>query len=236
LKYEAFGEANETTICRFANALQRRYLIVTKQEKQKPRRPLSLQDFQYIFHAKFLGNGAVPSPQTIVTAKQLENFWTWFGPGLCKIRYQRHLNPLWVGGFICGFVSKNESEQVLENASPGAFLIRFSESYPGQFAIAYVPLDINNDIANVAFNSPNHMEHSSGRVRHYLMQRDDVFAAKKTLPDFLGRSHNLSRIVQLLNDPSGGRIYQQCSKDEKLGEYYSKMKVEVTHPGYEDKM
>lgn len=67
------------------------------------------------------------------------------------------------------------------------------------------------------------------------MQRDDVFAAKKTLPDFLGRAYNLSKIVQIINDTNGGRIYQQCNKDEKLGEYYSKAKVETSH-GYDKQL
>lgn len=43
----------ETTWCKFANALQRRYLIATKQDRQAPLRPLALQDMNYIFQAKF---------------------------------------------------------------------------------------------------------------------------------------------------------------------------------------
>ncbi len=118
LKTDAFGTHNEVPWYKFVNALQKRYLLATKQDLQKPARPLSVQDINYIFHIKFTGpshsksfNDAVinsivlmcsivhlPSKDSVITVKQYEQFWDWFGPGLHKIRYQRHMCPLWVRG------------------------------------------------------------------------------------------------------------------------------------------
>jgi hypothetical protein len=65
---------------------------------------------------------------------------------------------MWNNGLICGFIGislartssyfigKSETERVLENASPGAFIIRFSEQRAGQLAIAYIPLNANYDL------------------------------------------------------------------------------------------
>jgi len=113
-----------------------------------------------------------------------------FGHGLdlyYRIHYQPHLCPLWVRGLICGFISRVEAEAILENASRGAFIIRFSEQCPGQFAIAYVPID-DNPSSNGPFGAMANMGGNTstgqGRVRHYLLQRDDIFGAKKRLQTF----------------------------------------------------
>jgi len=121
---------------------------------------------------------------------------------------------MWANGLVCGFIGKTEAERVLENASPGAFIIRFSEQCPGQMAIAYIPLNASLDLLS-------RESQQTGRIRHYLLQADDVHAAKKTLPDFLRRSVNLSLLVQVVAD-SQRKIYQQCPKDEMLATYYSK--------------
>jgi len=55
LKTDAFGTLNEVPWFKFVNALQKRYLLATKQDLQKPARPLSVQDINYIFNIKFTG-------------------------------------------------------------------------------------------------------------------------------------------------------------------------------------
>jgi len=221
LKLEAFGEASETQWFKFANALQKRYLYATKQDQINPSRPLSYQDINFIYHTKFEQN-TVPTSITIITVKQYEEFWKWFGPYLYKIRYQRYFLNLWVGGLICGFVSRNESEQVLSNTkSPGTFIIRFTESCPGIFAIAYT----------VETDPPS----QTCEIRHYLMQPDDVVGPKKTLPDFLGKHKPFSYVVKVTTDYIRGRLYQQCEKNSVLQEYYSK-KVNGKTSGYDNQL
>lgn len=61
LSLETFGDATETTWAKFTNVLQKHYLAATKQDRQTPRRPLSNQDFLYIYNAKFTANtGKLP--------------------------------------------------------------------------------------------------------------------------------------------------------------------------------
>jgi hypothetical protein len=234
LRYEAFGNSMEVTWGKFANALQRRYLSATKQDRQNPIRPLTEQDLRYLYHIKFTANSS-PSKETIITVRQYDNFWTWFGPGLERIRYQRHLCELWEKGFICGFISRSEAENILENASPGAFIIRFSEQCPGQFAIAYVPFEDNSGSEWTGHYTPVNLP-GQDKVKHYLMQRDDIFGAKKTLADFLGDVKNLSHIVQIIDNPLKGRIFQQWDKHKVLNDYYSSKRGSDNLFGYENKL
>jgi hypothetical protein len=55
---------------------------------------------------------------------------------VCTIRFKRHVNSLWFHGLIYGFITKEECKAALAGEEIGTFLIRFSESYAGQFAIA----------------------------------------------------------------------------------------------------
>jgi len=129
---------------------------------------------------------------------------------------------------MCGFISRAEAEAILENASTGAFLIRFSEQCPGQFAIAYVPFEDNSGA-----EWTNGSSLGQGRVRHYLLQRDDVFGSKKTVADFLGDAKNLCHIVQIVDSPTKGRIFQQCDKNKVLNEFYSSKRGSDDLYGYE---
>ena len=38
--------------------------------------------------------------QQIISLKQFDNFWEWFGKGLQKLRYQRHLCSMWQNGLV----------------------------------------------------------------------------------------------------------------------------------------
>lgn len=218
LRHETFLGQPQAHWFQFANTLQRRYLIATKQDRLNPIRPLSAFDLAWLYHAKFARN-QVPHPDSRITLKQFDDFWAWFGPMLHRIRYQRHLCALWTRGDICGFVSRADATQALETANPGTFIIRFSEQCAGAFAIAYVP------IAGLDFFAQDsNAENSNSRVRHYLMQPDDVTGAKKTLADFLGRTRTFSQIVLIMTHPLRGRIYQPVDKDSRLQEFYSKEK------------
>jgi len=242
LKHEVFGTSDTSTWCRFANAFQKRYLLATKQDRQRQKRPLSLQDLLYIYSIKF--SPIPPNELTAITIASFDNFWNWFGPVLYRIRYQRHLLVLWLNGLICGFVSKQESEKILRGASRGAFMIRFSEQRPGELAIAYIPLEDGGDLRNTPHQKMLNASASSSssgsvggsRVHHYLLQSDDIYAAKKTLPDFLGKCFNLSHIIQVTTNPQKGRVYQQISKDHVLSEYYSKTGRQENTLGYEKQL
>lgn len=83
------------------NWLNRCYLMATRQNIHAPVRPFNTYDFSYLHNLKF-------DNSPVITQKQYDSFWTWFGPILHKIRYQRHICSLWTRGYICGFLVKNE--------------------------------------------------------------------------------------------------------------------------------
>jgi len=205
LKKTAFGNNNEITWFRFSNWLQRRYLGATKQNLQFPVRPLSTYDFQYIHALKF-------DNKPIVTQKHFDSFWSWFGPLIHKIRYQRHVLALWTRGHICGFLTREEVESVLKNEQIGTFLIRVSERCD-QFAVSY---------------------QSAESVKHYLVKNDDTHGAKRTLPDFLRDYKDFACILQLsIDKQTNKRILRRCDKESVLKEFYSK-KASSSSPGYEE--
>jgi len=201
LQESAFAGQSEITWERFVNWLIRYYLMATRQSTQAPLRLLTPYDFEYLHQLKFANSPAV-------NQKHFDQFWAWLGPMLHKIRYQRHICTLWTRGYICGFLTKNEVEAVLQNEKVGTFLIRFSERVAGAFVISYQALDESG---------------SKPTVKHYLMQSDDTYAARKTLPDFLSEIKHLSCLLQLWYDaPTRRRILRRCDKDTSLREYYSK--------------
>jgi len=223
-----FGDSEQVSWCRFCNILQHRYLQATKQDPQNPERPLYLPDFNYMFQCRFGGEDctSVPVRETLITTKQYTRFWEWFGKGLHKIRYQRHLCDLWKRGLIFGFIARVEAEEALRCTKPGDFLIRFSERCVGQFAVAYVMQDANT---------------SQKKVRHYLVDPDnDVFGAKRTLPDFLGQQPSLKRIVKVKTisedfstmASNGQNVLHRHRREfraldkEVLAEFYSKRNFE----------
>ena len=59
---------------------------------------------------------------------------------------------------IFGFISKEESLEKLHKAKAGTFIIRFSESHPGAFAIACTSSDPND----------------KDKVKHYLVKPEEL--------------------------------------------------------------
>lgn len=214
LKNETFKDQQLSTWFHFINSLQRRYLMATKQSLLFPIRPLTIDDFDYIYKVKFnTGN-------TKINVQQFDSFWQWFGPGLHKIRYQRHMCNLWVKGYICGFLPRGEAESILRDLSPGTFLMRLSERMNGTFTIAYTII-----------------EHGIKKVYHYIINSDDVFGAKKTLPDFLGNELTLTKLVKVSIYDEQKKKYEVISKDDALREFYSKKSAsELDTDGYDRKI
>lgn len=64
----------------------------------------------------------------------------------------------------------------LRNHEAGTFLIRFSERWPGQFAIGYVGV--------------------GGEIKHYLVEEKDL-TGKKSLPEFLEECDQFSTLLQV---------------------------------------
>lgn len=202
---EAFGDATEISWAKFANTLQSYYLGATRQNPEQPNRPLTLKDFEFLNALKF-------DSSTTVTLQAFDNFWEWFGAALEKIRHQKNLCPLWLKGYIYGFISKVDSEKLLSSFEEGSFLIRLSDRFPGKYACAYV---------------------YDGTVHHSLIKDTDVAGNKRTLVDFLHEIDHVRTIIQVRCDFNGHLQLNKCVKNDMLQEFLSE-KQESCTPGYEE--
>src|SRR6185312_1685571 len=73
------------------------------------------------------------------------------------------------------------------------------------------------------------------RVRHYLIKAEDVYAAKKTLPDFLMQSPQFNRFIQFNYDVNLQTVAQtSVNKEVALKSYALKKNAESElDPGYD---
>lgn len=174
----------------FANVLHARYLRASKQDFKNPERPLSMADLQYMY-LRFVAS-------TQVTVQQATRFLSWFSPVLQQIRFRRHVRTMWVAGIIFGFIDKDKCNQTLAPFPEGTFLLRFSESSPGLFAVAYVSDDLHE------------------RIKHYLVKQEDI--AQKSLPDFI---RGKPQWMHLLRLDSASSTLTRLHKDKALETFYS---------------
>lgn len=193
----------------FANAIHHHFLKATRQDPARPSRGLTESDWIYI-HNKYFNN----SPN--INQAQATQFWLFFGQVACTLRFKRHINSMWFVGYvhsnqlwsysktvarlIYGFITKEECNAALQNQDLGTFMIRFSESYPGLFAVAYVSDDPYE------------------RVKHYLVKHEDI-SSNKTLPDFLREKPQFQYCYQL--DVTSGTMHRY-PRDVVFGPYCSK--------------
>jgi len=201
LKMDTFGPQMDGMVPwpHFANKLQRHFLRGTRQDAIKPQRYLTKKELAYL-HSKFFGG------QPLIGTKVFDEFWNWFGKGLQKLRYQRHLCSMWQNGLLYGFIDREGVNAALVTQEVGTFMIRFSERHPGTFAVGYV----------IDENDPN------TRVRHYLIRPEDVYGAKKTLPDFLMESGQFSKFLVIHDFVSGVPKHRIVAKDLMLEQYGAK--------------
>jgi len=209
----AFGEQREVSWEHFANYFYRSYLVATRQSSDKLERPLSPFDFHYINQQKF-GAGKT------VTVEHVEQFWGWIGPMLHKIRYTRHIGTMFVGGYICGFLTSNEVQEVLNNQEIGTFVVRFSERQAAGLVISYQAADTTGIT----------------KVRHYQIKSDDIYASTKTLPDFLSDYRDLKKMIQIRYEQFQRNVYI-LEKDRALKELYTKKSASGNPAdGYDDEI
>src|SRR3546814_643572 len=67
-----------------------------------PKRPLYLEDFDYMLNCKF-GNGL--HEKATITIDEYQVFWCWIGSALKRIRYQKHLLWLFESGYLAAFIT-----------------------------------------------------------------------------------------------------------------------------------
>uniref|UniRef100_A0AAY4EGK3 Signal transducer and activator of transcription n=1 Tax=Denticeps clupeoides TaxID=299321 RepID=A0AAY4EGK3_9TELE len=71
------------------------------------------------------------------------SFWQWLDSILELIK--KHLLPVWIDGYILGFVSKETERALLREKESGTFLLRFSESHLGGITFTWVEQPENGE-------------------------------------------------------------------------------------------
>jgi hypothetical protein len=131
MKLRVFGDQSEVQWEYLCNMIQYHFIRSTRQDSVKPDRPLSLCDLNYLARKAF-------HDKKMINKEDYDQFWNWFGLVCRRIRHQLPFHSLWMKGFVLGFISRKDSEKILECEAPGTFLIRFSESNHGKIVISYV--------------------------------------------------------------------------------------------------
>eukprot|EP01130_Rhizamoeba_saxonica_P017861 TRINITY_DN876_c0_g1_i4.p1 TRINITY_DN876_c0_g1~~TRINITY_DN876_c0_g1_i4.p1 ORF type:complete len:616 (-),score=104.47 TRINITY_DN876_c0_g1_i4:1129-2976(-) len=193
----------------FCNKIQEQFILNTRPKTTLAERPITYHEFQY-FKQKIIGQ------KNTVTLNEAQTWFAGFSQIQRAIRFKRHIYSLWVSGFIYCFMSKESCTNVLAQQGIGTFILRFSESQPGLFAIAYVAALPNGVGAN--------------RVKHYLVKSEDI-GPRKSLPDFIRRKEQFQYILKI--DPRTGKV-NRFAKEEAFSKYYSKRKPTVIPYGYSE--
>jgi len=175
LKKDIFRGRLEVTSPQFCNTIQRHYMQASRQDSLKAVRPLGPTDFDFLFSTKIVKNFGLSE---LLSHKDFDRFWLWFGPALQKIRYHKYLIQMWTAGLFWGFISKSESEHVLEPYGMGTFLLRFSERMSdGSMAVAY--------------------KQKQNEVRHYLIRAKDISGQGRSLPQFIRETRSLLHFLRI---------------------------------------
>ncbi|KAL6048396.1 Signal transducer and activator of transcription [Balamuthia mandrillaris] len=254
LKKHTFLGQSEIPWPAFANAMQLHYIRATKQEPDKPKRPLSPKDIEYLHLTKFAGKSSI-------TQEDYDSFWAWFGTILYKIRnHQKHILPMWIQGLIYGFLSREDSDRLLQDQSavPGSFLVRFSDRCVGQFVVVYVahkdgslgsvdsmsggggtsssPTSSLEDMSTLTTTTTTSGGGGEQRViKHYLVSPEEI-EKKSTLPDFLRDCENLWYLLQVVRDEETGVVsLRPRRKDEIMAPYYSTARPQPLPLGYDNR-
>uniref|UniRef100_A0A6B2L2W2 SH2 domain-containing protein n=1 Tax=Arcella intermedia TaxID=1963864 RepID=A0A6B2L2W2_9EUKA len=223
LKKDIFRGRLEVTIPYFCNIIQRHYIQSTRQDPLRIVRPLTPSDFDYLFSIKlgrsFPANKSSRSPPVspganILTQKDYDNIWSFFGPALQKLRYQKYLLPMWNSGLFWGFISKNESEKILQSSAIGTFVIRFSEeSSDGTVAVAY--------------------KQSQIEIRHYRVRPKEIAGQGKSLLQFVRENRSLLYAVRMKVQEGLEVSWDIIEKHQALEMIGKKKKTARTGEGYD---
>ncbi|XP_074071579.1 signal transducer and activator of transcription 4 isoform X2 [Macrotis lagotis] len=140
-------------------------------------------------------------------------FWVWLEAILDLIK--KHILPLWIDGYVMGFVSKEKERVLLKDKMPGTFLLRFSESNLGGITFTWVDQSENGE---VRFHS----------VEPYNKGRLAALPFADILRDY--------KVIMSENVPENPLkyLYPDIPKDKAFGKHYSSQPNEVSRPTERD--
>ncbi|XP_006878813.1 PREDICTED: signal transducer and activator of transcription 4 [Elephantulus edwardii] len=136
-------------------------------------------------------------------------FWIWLEAILDLIK--KHILPLWIDGYVMGFVSKEKERLLLKDKMPGTFLLRFSESHLGGITFTWVDHSENGE---VRFHS----------VEPYNKGRLSALPFADILRDY--------KVIMAENIPENPLkyLYPDIPKDKAFSKHYTSQPCEVSRP------
>ncbi|XP_069471781.1 signal transducer and activator of transcription 4 [Ambystoma mexicanum] len=137
------------------------------------------------------------------------SFWGWLEAILELIKKQ--LLPLWIDGYIMGFVSKEKERVLLKNKVPGTFLLRFSESCMGGITFTWV---FKSDNGEERFHS----------VTPYNKVSLNALPFADIIRDY--------KVIEAENVPQNPLkyLYPDIPKDNAFAKYYNTKSSEESSP------
>ncbi|OWK55337.1 Signal transducer and activator of transcription 4 [Lonchura striata] len=159
--------------------------------------------------SSYVGRGLNSEQLNMLAEKLSFTFWVWLEAILDLIK--KHILPLWIDGYIMGFVSKEKERILLKDKTPGTFLLRFSESNLGGITFTWVDQLENGD---VTFHS----------VEPYNKGRLSALPFADILRDY--------KVIMADNVPENPLkyLYPDIPKDKAFGKHYSCQPNEVSKP------
>ncbi len=188
-----FGDDKHT--CKtneFYRAISRRF------NKASSSKPLSESDLKFILNMLMRKFGNESSE--IITIPSFARFWNWFVEFIYVIS---EVPELWSASnpkimYLC---ASNEANEILRKCSDGAFLLRFSESYPGFISVAYI--NQGEFQQNLVFYSEGFWRfQNSKRAHKSLCEVILSFKVLKSLPSGIPKEQFLKQIYPQLRSPS----------------------------------
>lgn len=230
LRNEIFGDRTEVSWARLCNALQAWILDATRQPHLNAARILTKKDFSYLRQKAIGGNvnenascGGSNDDDALLLfpAERWDAFWGFFGPCAEKIRHQKSIMPMWCRGLVYGMGAKAECAALLAGHDPGTFMIRFSDTCPGTFAVAFVGTDTG----------------SGPTVHHALIRDTDASGAKRGVLEFIHDVAEVRQILVVQRDWEGNDVTPKSMrlvpKEAVLQEFFTYKPPKPT-PGYEE--
>ncbi|KAM9486067.1 signal transducer and activator of transcription 4 isoform 1-T1 [Clarias gariepinus] len=143
------------------------------------------------------------------------SFWLWLDSILELIK--KHLLPVWIDGYIMGFVSKEMERALLKDRESGTFLLRFSESHLGGITFTWVEQE-NGEVSHFHYRSGTKSKKGEAKfisVEPYTKSRltalpiADILRDYKVIADGIVPENPLKF------------LYPDIPKDEAFGKHYN---------------
>uniref|UniRef100_A0A8C2ACV5 Signal transducer and activator of transcription n=1 Tax=Cyprinus carpio TaxID=7962 RepID=A0A8C2ACV5_CYPCA len=135
------------------------------------------------------------------------SFWLWLDSILDLIK--KHLLPVWIDGYIMGFVSKEMERALLKEKEPGTFLLRFSESHLGGITFTWVEQDENGEPKFISVEP-----YTKNRLN--ALPIADIIRDYKVIADGVVPENPLKF------------LYPDIPKDEAFGKHYNSQQNKVS--------